>query len=474
MNTDRMTELEVPCFGFSHICIVRRWALMALGLLTVLFAPTAQAWTYDADTHVVSACGWEINSNGNADGLTLTGVRTTSTDALVFGACETPGAPEIVAVGNDAFKSCSALKAIDFTETGLVTIGTWAFSWCGNLKSFKAPATLTTISAAAFANDGAANLDIAFLSCPTIAGDALYSVNQLGCRLTYPTTLAGAWKAVYDANGHVDWANAGQYQSRYGFKDGLQPIGYCKIGTGKEVWFVPVPVEVTDVYLSIVGDPVPCGMPVPAYGDVGKVTEPVECSVATTFVTYRAECYELLGYRQGILPEGGTEAVYGELVESPEMTFDESAAGSYVVAWQWTNVAHRVDVQGVGEGFGSVAIADEPYRGETGCYAHGSTITLTATGEDGVPFVRWYGDVPAGHETDNPLELTVDKAKSLRPCFARSWTYANGRITDGYWTFGADGAADAIRIGVLVSAPSGIGLWTSRSRSCATGNAAHS
>lgn len=49
-------------------------------------------------------------------------------------------------------------------------------------------------------------------------------------------------------------------------------------------------------------------------------------------------------------------------------------------------------------------------------FAEGSTVILTATSTAGA-FSAWSGDVPVGHETDNPLTITVDAAKNITATF---------------------------------------------------------
>ncbi len=85
-----------------------------------------------------------------------------------------------------------------------------------------------------------------------------------------------------------------------------------------------------------------------------------------------------------------------------------------------------------------------------GFYPIGTTWTLTVGGlRTTLPksrFVRWVGDVPAGHEHDLPLVLTpTDGTCSVRAEFQRDWllTTADGvtQLTDGVWTLRA--SADA-------------------------------
>lgn len=51
-------------------------------------------------------------------------------------------------------------------------------------------------------------------------------------------------------------------------------------------------------------------------------------------------------------------------------------------------------------------------------YPDGSTVELTAVPSGGYFFVSWTGDVPAGHEADNPLTLTMDANKTVTAGFS--------------------------------------------------------
>ena len=68
-------------------------------------------------------------------------------------------------------------------------------------------------------------------------------------------------------------------------------------------------------------------------------------------------------------------------------------------------------------------------------YDEGTIVALTPTPNTGYHFTSWSGDVPAGHEADNPLNLTMDANKTLTANFAinqYTLTYtagANGSIS---------------------------------------------
>lgn len=52
-------------------------------------------------------------------------------------------------------------------------------------------------------------------------------------------------------------------------------------------------------------------------------------------------------------------------------------------------------------------------------YEHGTTVTLTATPNEGYLFTKWVGDVPAGEEKANPLSLLMDGGRRLTATFSR-------------------------------------------------------
>ncbi len=91
--------------------------------------------------------------------------------------------------------------------------------------------------------------------------------------------------------------------------------------------------------------------------------------------------------------------------------FSATMTNSATLTWLWqTNVQFT---RTVGSG-GNVT-------GDTnGYYVLGSAVTVTATEASGFAFTGWTGDVPSGQETDNPLVLNLDRARSIAAVFQRS------------------------------------------------------
>jgi uncharacterized repeat protein (TIGR02543 family) len=54
-------------------------------------------------------------------------------------------------------------------------------------------------------------------------------------------------------------------------------------------------------------------------------------------------------------------------------------------------------------------------------YYEGKEITITATANENYRFKEWTGDVPSGHDKDNPLTITMDGNKSITASFIRQY-----------------------------------------------------
>ncbi len=78
------------------------------------------------------------------------------------------------------------------------------------------------------------------------------------------------------------------------------------------------------------------------------------------------------------------------------------------LTWLWgeTNLLLDTEVSGSG----SVTPAD-------GYYTNNASIVVTPTPSPRYYFVNWTGDVPSGHETDNPLTVTMDQPRHITAIF---------------------------------------------------------
>jgi hypothetical protein len=64
-------------------------------------------------------------------------------------------------------------------------------------------------------------------------------------------------------------------------------------------------------------------------------------------------------------------------------------------------------------------------------YDEGTEVSITATANAGYRFNDWTGDVPAGHESDNPVSIPMDSDKSVTANFAREYTLTIAAGTGG-------------------------------------------
>lgn len=97
-------------------------------------------------------------------------------------------------------------------------------------------------------------------------------------------------------------------------------------------------------------------------------------------------------------------------------SFGMTVTNSATLTWQWqTNVQLTRTASGPGAVNGD----------GDGFYALGSTVNLTAVPDAGYIFKGWSGDVPAGQTNDNPLALTMDRARSV----TANLDVFNGRFT---------------------------------------------
>lgn len=64
-------------------------------------------------------------------------------------------------------------------------------------------------------------------------------------------------------------------------------------------------------------------------------------------------------------------------------------------------------------------------------YDAGTEVSITATADAGYRFSEWTGDVPSGHENNNPVTITIDADKSITANFIRQYTLTISAETGG-------------------------------------------
>lgn len=154
-------------------------------------------------------------------------------------------------------------------------------------------------------------------------------------------------------------------------------------------------------------------------------------------------------------------------------SFSMTLTNDATLTWLWnTNV-----------NFTRIAGAHGTIAGDSsGYYAKGASVTVTATPDGGYSFSGWSGEVPAGHELDNPLTLTLDRTRSITANFSQNvgryaaitldgsmadWTvadvfYSDPEIADGaplsstYSSISVANDDTYLYIGLKLKAPSSI------------------
>ncbi|MCX7044823.1 MAG: hypothetical protein NTX50_04945, partial [Candidatus Sumerlaeota bacterium] len=107
---------------------------------------------------------------------------------------------------------------------------------------------------------------------------------------------------------------------------------------------------------------------------------------------------------------------------------------SYTLTVHVTSGTVTLTPPAVSQGAVSQKAGDAAYTGDTawlGRYDAGTTVSLLVEPWMGCLFLRWTGDIPTGHETDNPLSLTMDSDKATTAIITTG--YKSSRVP--HWRF---------------------------------------
>ncbi len=388
--------------------------------------------------------------------------------------------PTLASIGLSAFSGCTALESVaPFLPASVASIGQNAFSGCSRLSGdlvLDPPAALS-ISSAAFYNDQA--ISSVFLGTNvTAVGDNTFQ--GLSSVRTFRLARKPTWKSnsfggfpnnevrfivpIDDAD-WSDWLSNGSNATPWDDLSDAQRAAYAaeypnepparaltKAAPANQ-WVVSYGSATAGaVDLVVAGDPVQAGAAsvTPAYGthtDVGS-SLPLALS-APQYADEPGGRYVCAGYR--IEPAG--DLGWGAATDypladpaSPSATFDPGTTGQSRFSWLWTLAEYAVTFADLpAASIGTVSVSGQNARG---FFDAGTTATVTAVPGAGVTFLRWLGDVPAGHETDATIQLAMDGSKTLTPVFSANWVYDSSAktLTDGYWTLSVSGSLDALSI----------------------------
>ena len=149
----------------------------------------------------------------------------------------------------------------------------------------------------------------------------------------------------------------------------------------------------------VAGHPAEYGMPTPlGYGTNWVVSgETVSNAVASPAAGDSGIRHRCMGWTgNGDVPAHGRTNV---------VTF--TATRESALTWSW-ETDFRLDVQA--QGGGTVDVGEA-------WYATGTVVVLTPSPAPGFAFTGWEGDIPDGHEQDDPLLLTLDQPRSVTAVF---------------------------------------------------------
>ena len=178
------------------------------------------------------------------------------------------------------------------------------------------------------------------------------------------------------------------------------------------------------------------GTTTPAYGELSGLAsgDTVELS-AEEFAYTDTTRYTCIGYTTEIMQDDGSWIMEGtNLVRSATYTHDGQTRR---ITWLWEEHGYKLNA-GLQYG-GLEQVTASPEAEADGYYAAGTSVTLTpvAAVDPQSFFNGWYGDIPAGSETDATLSIVMDAPKSVYADFTRNWKFVDGsttQITDGAWT----------------------------------------
>jgi len=348
-------------------------------------------------------------------------------------------------IGGTAFKTAK-FKSIVFGD-GLTTLSAYTFQ-NGALTNVVFGSGLTSISANAF--PGCSSIrQYYFANYPTLASGWITKPKTgTGVRAFVPKADA-TWLSKMTAATFTKWAdctdaNKTAYYTAFG-EDAEQPTGYTTDPLA--MWLIAYGGgEKEVVQLRIEGDPEEYGKGkgavTPDYGDYDVSTN---LPLAVSALTYYADGLTLrkcTGYTMETYDDATMEWKNPQSSSDLSFTYDPKESVYNRVTWHWTAAGHQIGFGDLPEG---TSVTAEPQPDVEGYYKPGTVVTLTAVGDG---FVRWYGDgIDEATASNRTQTVTVDGEKNMVPYFVRNWTYADGKVTDGYWTFKATLSGTKITIG---------------------------
>ena len=140
--------------------------------------------------------------------------------------------------------------------------------------------------------------------------------------------------------------------------------------------------------------------------------------------------------------EGGNEVDSGE----GDVSFTVPQ-GNSTLTIRWTNVESGTLVSVPDATLGTVSVGGVSHDADFTYFITGSA-AFTAVPASGAEFLYWVGEVPAGHQLDNPLTIAAGIGRRIQPVFrtaaeatVRAWTGAAG---NGLWLDAANWSPEGV------------------------------
>ena len=213
------------------------------------------------------------------------------------------------------------------------------------------------------------------------------------------------------------------------------------------------------------------GTTTPAYGPLNDLASGDSIEISAEELAYSDTTrYTCIGYTTEVMQDGTWVMEGTNLVRSATYTHDGQTRR---ITWLWEEHGYKLHAGLQYGGLEQVTVSPEPE--EDGYYTAGAEVTLTpvAAVDPQSFFNGWYGDIPAGSETDATLSIVMDAPKSVYADFTRNWKFVDGsttRITDGAWTLSIAARTDGDYAGTYAitwcAAEGGGLLDLSRAASC--------
>ena len=203
---------------------------------------------------------------------------------------------------------------------------------------------------------------------------------------------------------------------------------------------------VDDVALVIDGEPERCPAEIsPAYGSYRTfaIGEKVNCVAPQRYMASDGAVYTCRGYRLDKREaDGSWTEVASDTATSYEFT---QAKGWYRLTWLWKlGGRYKLELHQDIQPEGAATITAVPEPGEDGCYERDTVVTLTAvdgTAEGWGAFGAWHGDVGTDNRWTNQRTITITMDANKDVYCEQVWSFANNKLTDGYWTLGCSANA---------------------------------